>query len=173
MVSINKNQLMTAAKDLTAVAVGVGAFFTAISAKNTAITNRSLKYQFVDSISAIAGKDAAVAAGKVIFSNPGFGPGDLLVGNRQFNPFGFLNATSGAGILALIVDAVIDYFGIPGYSKVRGFVQKAALGLIVGGGLGGVFDPPDSGGLSYNPIQGSFPGTANAITGSPYARGAN
>jgi hypothetical protein len=71
-------------------------------------------------------------------------PGTSIQGKQTVNPQGVLNSTMGYGIVLLIADAVADEVGGKTYRDLDGLqpvVRGAGKGLLIGGIVGGFFDP--------------------------------
>lgn len=76
------------------------------------------------------------------------------------NPFGVINAVSVGGGIALGISALLDDVGP--YKHVKPYVDAAAVGALVGGAIGGFFDPPSAG-----PGPGGQPGFYNQNVQGP------
>jgi len=90
----------------------------------------------------------------------------------KLNPLGPLNASVAGGVILLILDGVIHSFigSKYGYGYIRPVIHGVGAGLIGGGIIGGIFDPPgQTGGLSSNPILGSYSATGGAGPSAIYA----
>jgi hypothetical protein len=141
--------------DLTTVGVGVLAWMRTSTKKFGTYT--SLKAQFEDAAA------NTVGAGIVKQMDSSYaGPGKL-----QPAFFGWANKTTGAGIALGIADWIVAEV-YPPYTKdfdgLRKIVQGAATGLVVGGAIGGIFDPePGIGGMNYAGMESGTPDSASYV----------
>jgi hypothetical protein len=153
---------------LSAIGIGVLAWEQTATAKYAQFNPQGYsllsKPRFRDALCGIIGNKATQ---KVLNIDPS------QMGNADFNPnfMGFLNTTVAAGAALIIADGLLNdnvklYRDLPAVSSI---VKGAGAGMIVGGAVGGIFDP-----LPYGPTGvSSGSGLMGSIaTGNvPFMRG--
>lgn len=130
--------------------------------------------RFCDSLIGIIGNSNANALANAIAPNQstrGFGN---LGGQQQINPIGFLNKTTIYGAVTLVANSLVkdNYAPYKRFPIVPEVVEGAGWGLLIGGIIGGIFDPEPSGYtvVSPSPLTGQVE-TGGIATGNvPYAR---
>jgi hypothetical protein len=130
--------------------------------------------RFCDSTIGLIGNANANALANAI--NPdqaarGFGN---LGGTQKINPLGFLNKTTIYGAVAIIANGLLKD-NLPAYKRfpiLPEVVEGAGWGALIGGAIGGIFDPAPSGytATSPSPVTGQME-TGGVATGNvPYGR---
>lgn len=158
------------------IGIGYLAWQSAATAKYPYSSSIGLisQHRFIDALSGIIGAPTANQLSTSIFGAGAYqmqgGPAGTV-----FSPFKTLNTITftGAGLLianSILKDNVSAYRRFPLVPEV---VQGAGWGALIGGILGGMFDPSPSGYTAVNPspVTGQME-TGGVATGNvPYARG--
>jgi DNA-binding beta-propeller fold protein YncE len=128
---------------LIAVGVGINATLNQATAANFAMNPQNNTAPFNQKVTAfvslVAGPQAGASVGKAIgFPVPASG---LPAAN--FTPAKALNPTSISGAGILIANYILKELGVPGYNKFAApIIGAIGTGTLVGGVVGGIFDPP-------------------------------
>lgn len=88
-------------------------------------------------------------------------PNTQISGKQTVNPAGVINSTMGSGIGLLIVDKVAEEFFGSAYKNMDGLqpvIRGAGKGILIGGIIGGLFDPTSGSYPTLVPTAGNRTG---------------
>lgn len=155
-------------ENLTALGVGVAAWMQTSTAKFNNVANQGpsvagalnypLKTRFEDALANTFGRST------VHQFDPKYGVG----GGGYFQPalFGWANKTVGAGVLLGIADYIAQEV-YPPYTKKFEVIHRIAIGategLIIGGAIGGIFDPDPAGNRGTDPTKPYNAGSPSSV----------